>query len=135
MIYFTEKFGFEADEFDAVTNELKRVLNMLPEHRFNDSYGGDISLFEIDKMPDGHLILYHNHSGDASGPYVNEEDFPELGLVLLIEQQGEYVDYEPRLKRMEKFKPILLHRSQYEVESKRNEVKFDLAKERSESNS
>jgi len=134
MDYFTEKFGFKSDDFDGMTKELEHVLNMIPEHRFSDSYGGDISLFEKDSASDGSLVLYHNHSGDASGPYVNEEEFPELGLILKIEQQGEYVDYEPKLNRMENFKPILLYRSRYESESKRKEIKFDLAKERAKSN-
>lgn len=79
----------------------------------------------------GRLILYANHTGDIAGSYVHEEDFPEFGLILSIEQEGEYVDYEPKLLRMEKYRPILFHRSRYETETKKGEILFDLANEQS----
>ena len=131
MDYFTEKFGFESDDLGKVTDEISRILSMLPEHRFNDSYGGDISSFGKRGEPGGRLILYYNHSGDISGPYVHEEEFPELGLVLLVEQRNTYLDYEPRLRQMTAFEPILLYRSRHLESVGRSEELFDLAKDRS----
>jgi hypothetical protein len=133
MDLFSETVGFESEDLAKVTVAIANALELKPEHRFSDSYGGDISSFEDPNAPDAEFTLYYNHVGDITGPYMHEEDFPELGLILSIEQEGHYVDYEPKLKRMEKFKAILLHRSRYDTESKKNEVLFDLAKKRSKS--
>jgi len=37
MDLFTDKFGFESEDLDAVTTELSRVLEMPSELRFNES--------------------------------------------------------------------------------------------------
>jgi hypothetical protein len=128
MDYFAEKFGFESDDLNKVTKEIARVLHMASQHKFSDSYGGDISSFGKRGEQGGRLILYYNHSGDISGPYIHEEDFPELGFILLIEQQNNYTDYEPKLRQMTSFKPILLYRSQRLESRGKSEVLFDLVK-------
>lgn len=126
MDYFTEKFEFESDDLSKVTEEIAHALHMIPQRKFNDSYGGDISSFGKRGEQGGRLILYYNHSGDISGPYVHEEEFPDLSLILLIEQQNNYTDYEPKLRQMASFKPILLYRSQRLESSGKTEVLFDL---------
>ena len=45
MDLFTEKFGFESEDLGGVTETLSDALNLKPEHRFSDGYGGDISSF------------------------------------------------------------------------------------------
>ena len=76
-------------------------------------------------------MLYHNHTADITGQIIHEDDFPELGLILLIEQEGEYVDYESKLNKMERFKPVLLYRSEYPDGVENYDVLFDLAEDRS----
>jgi hypothetical protein len=128
MDIFFDKYGFESDNFDAVTKALSQVLKLTAEVKFNDSYGGDISSFGKRDAMGGRLVLYHNHTADITGPIVHEDDFPELGLILRIEQRDKHI--ETKLRRMEGFKPILLYRSQ-RLESKgKSEVLFDSAKER-----
>lgn len=133
MDYFTEEFGFESDDLELVAEELARVLNMRPEHRFSDSFGGDISSFGKRGAPGGRLILYYNHSRDTSGPYVNEGNFPEFGLILNIEQEGDYVDYEPMLHQMVGHMPILIERRRWLESKGKREILFDLGKARSKS--
>jgi hypothetical protein len=131
MEMFTDKFGFENDDLNAVTAELSQVLDMPVELRFNDAYGGDFIAFGHSGEHGGRLKLYSNHIIYGGESDILEEKFPELGLVLLIEQRNNYVDYEPDLRKMQKFKPILLYRERYETESQALEVIFDLARERS----
>jgi hypothetical protein len=135
MEYFSDDYGFESDDIDLVTEELEKALGMRAEHRFNDSFGGDISSFGKRGTLGGRLNLYHNHSGDISGSYIHQEGFPELGLILSIEQEGHYVDYEPKLRRMDKAKPILLRREKYDTVSEKDEILFDLATEHPRSKS
>lgn len=131
MDLFTEKFGFESGDIDTVTEELARALDMKPDLRFYEGYGGDYTSFRDPDRPGAHMSLYLNNHMEVDGPTTHEEDHPELGLILLIEQEGDYVDYEPKLRRMEKFAPILIHRRR-RLESKgKKEVLFDLAKDRS----
>jgi hypothetical protein len=118
-----------------VTEELEKALSMKAERRFNDSFGGDISSFGKGEAPGGRLILYHNHSGDISGSYIHQKNFLELGLILSIEQEGDYVDYEPKLRRMDNVKPIPLRREKYDTASEKDEILFDLAAERPKSKS
>ena len=133
MIFYTEKFGFSTDDLDAVTAELSRVLEKPAKPRFGDSRGGDYSAFGKYDEPGGGLSLYHNHFHDGIEPDIQEEDFPELGLILLIEhaieRDADYVDYEPVLKEMRTFEPVLLYRSRYPDGADKAEVLFDLAKE------
>ena len=131
MDLFTETYGFESDDLDAVTKELARVLKMTPETHFYEGYGGDYTSFGDRYKPGGDISLYPNHHAEVDGPTTHEEDFPEMGLILLIQQRKQYVSYEPKFQQMELFNPILLHRSRYETETKKNEILFDLAKERS----
>ena len=130
MDLFTEKFGFESDNIDAVTEELARALYMKPERRFYEGYGGDYTLFRDQDKPNGDLVLYLNNHLDVDGPITHEESYPELGLILLIEQEGEYVDYEVKLNKMRQFRPILLYRTKYPEGADNFEVLFDLAEER-----
>lgn len=135
MNFFTDRYGFESDDLDSVTEELASALKMMPEHRFNDALGGDISSFGRRGARGGRLILYRNYTADITGPIIHEEDFPELGLILLIEQRDQYVDYDQKLQKMKKAIPILLHKSRYDGEIRKDDVLFDLAKERLRSNS
>jgi len=129
MNIFFDKYGFESGDLNAVTTALSQVLKLTAEVKFNDSYGSDISSFGKRDGMGGRLVLYHNHTADITGPIVHEDDFPELGLILRIEQRDKHIDYEPKLRRMDRFKPILLYRSQ-RLESKgKSEVLFDLAKD------
>lgn len=130
MDIFFDKYGFEIDDLNVVTEALSQVLKLTAKVKFSDSYGSDISSFGKRGTMGGRLVLYHNHTADLTGPIVHEDDFPELGLILRIEQQDKHIDYEPKLRRMERFKPILLYRSQWLESKGKSEVLFDLAKER-----
>lgn len=133
MVIFTDKYGFVSDDLDAVTEELARILDMIPEAHFNEGRGGDYWVFRENDTPDGRLVVYLNHSLDVDGPIIQEDDFLELGVILLIEQRDEYVDYELKLRGMNKYEPILLYRSKYPPDAGQPRVLFDLAKERPKS--
>jgi len=130
MDMFTEKYGFESDDLDAVTKELARVLGMAAKLHFYEGYGGDYTVFGERGKPGGHMSLYPNNHAEVDGPTTHEEDFPELGLILLIQQQGQYFDYGPKLRKMENLRPILLHRRQLLDSIGKKEVLFDLARDR-----
>ena len=89
MILYTEVFGFESDDLSAVTEELSRAIGMPPEPHFYEGFGGDYFAFGDADEPGGGLSLYHNHFHDGLEPDIQEEDFPELGLILLVEQRAE----------------------------------------------
>ncbi|MCG8545013.1 MAG: hypothetical protein MJE12_12480 [Alphaproteobacteria bacterium] len=129
MDFFTDKFGFKSDDLDAVTAELSRVLDMPVEPHFYEGFGGDYSAFGEHDELGGQLSLYRNRFHNGREREIHEEDFPELGLVLLIEQQGQHVDYVPILQKIQSFKPILLYRDRYLERPDKSEVLFDLAKE------
>ena len=137
MIFYTEKFGFKSDDLDAVTAELSRVLERPVEPHSSAERGGDYSAFGDFDEPGGGLSLYHNHFHDGTGPDIQEEDFPELGLILLIahviERETDYVDYEPVLQKMKTFEPILLYRERFDKTTGKDEVLFDLAKDKDRS--
>ncbi len=96
MDLFSEKYGFESNDLDSVTKELARILDMTPEPHFYEGYGGDYTAFGDIYEPGGHLLLYPNHHEEVDGPTTHEGDFVELGLILLIEQRNEHIDYEPK---------------------------------------
>ena len=128
MIFYTEKFGFSTDDLDAVTAELSRVLERPVEPHSSEERGGDYSAFGDFDEPGGGLSLYHNHFHDGTGPDIQEEDFSELGLILLIEHAIERdVDYEPVLQKMKTFEPILLYRERFDKTTGKDEILFDLA--------
>lgn len=130
MIFYTDKFGFESDDMEGVTEELGQALGMEAELRWNDSLGGEISAFGERGEKGGRLVLYFNFFHDGIEPELQEEGYPEMELILLVEQQGAYVDYEPKLNKMTRFKPARLHRNRYDDETDKDEDLFDLAKER-----
>jgi len=136
MLFFTDKFGFKSDDLDAITSELSRVLNQPPRLQFNDSLGGDYSAFGKTEEPGGRKRVYHNHFHDGIEPDIQEEDFPELGLILLIEhevqRQVDYVDYEPVLRKMKNFEPVLLYRDRLDESTGKDEVLFDLTKKKND---
>ena len=131
MDLFTDLYGFEGDDLDAAGDELERVLGMRKRTRNSDNYGGDYFSFGSRYDPGGILTIYTNHFTVTNDEYIQEDDFPELGLILLIEQRDEYVDHGPTLAKMKGFKPILLYRSEYPADADRRTVLFDLAKEMS----
>jgi hypothetical protein len=133
MKIFTDKFGFESDDLEAVTAEVSRAtkLEAVPHHY--EGRGGDYSAFGMLDSSDGKLSLYVNHFHDEIESVIQEKDFPEMGMILKVEQRDNYVDYEPVLRKIQTFKPILLCRRQYDSETRVTDVLFDLAKERSES--
>lgn len=133
MDYFTDKFGFESDDIEAVTGELARATKLKAEPHSYEGFGGDYSAFGNSNDHGGQLSLYTNRFHDGIEPDIHEENFPELGLVLLIEQQGEYVDYKPIFKELDGFESILLYRDRYLAATDKSEVVFDLAKEQSKS--
>lgn len=129
MIIYTDKFGFESDDMEGVTEELSQVLEIEPDLRWNDSLGGEISVFGEYDQPGGDLTLYFNFFHDGIEPELQENAYPEMELILLVEQEDSYVDYEPKLNKMKKFKAVLMQRRRYE-DSVGKEVLFDLAKKR-----
>lgn len=135
MILNTEKFGFESDDLAAVTAAISRALEVPARPRFYEGFGGDFSSFGKYKEAGGVLSLYRNHFHDGEDRVVQEESFPELGLILLVEQRGEYKNYEPILAKMDTFKPILLLRRRYDDETREKEILFDLASGQAQSES
>lgn len=136
MLFFTDKFGFESEDLDAVTTELSQVIEQPVEPHFYEGFGGDYSAFGNSDEPGGGLSLYHNHFHDGIEPDIQEEDFPELGLILLIEhvieRETDYVDYKPVLRKMKSFEPILLYRDRFDEVTGKDEVLFDLAKRKND---
>ena len=128
-MYHTEIYGFKSLDLDAITDELSRVLARTPRLSRSDSRGSDVSAYGYYDKPGGSLKLFKNHSHDGIEPIVNEPDYPEMDSILLIEQKGDYVDYAPKLERMERFEVILLLRRRYDSETREREVLFDLAAE------
>lgn len=128
---FSDKYAFESDDLDAVTAEMERVLGMEHASAFYVGFGGVYSVFGAFGAPGGRLRLTVNHDEDEYGhPRVMEEGFPEMGLILLIEQEETYVDYGPKLRRMSGFEPVLLEKRRYTSATKSYEILHDLAKER-----
>ena len=108
---------------------------MTPRLSRSDARGSDLSVFGDFRKPGGSLELFQNHTSDINSEFpggieriVHEEAYPEMGSILLIEQEGDRVDYAPRLKRLEEFEAILLQRRRYTREPRKREVLFDRAK-------
>jgi hypothetical protein len=131
MKLFTDKFGFESDDLEAVTTEVSRVTKLEAEPRYYEGRGGDYSAFGKLDSSDGKLSLYVNHFHDETELVIQEKDFPEMGIILKVELRNNYVDYEPALRKIQAYKPVLLFRRQYDSETRVTDVLFDFAKERS----
>lgn len=129
MIYHTEYYGFESEDLDALTEELTRVLEMTPRLSRSDALGSDLTAFGDEEKPGGSLRLYHNHTHDGVEPIVQRRAHPKMGSILRIVQIGSYVDYAPKLERIEGFETVLLQRRRYDSDTREREILFDLAKE------
>lgn len=136
MFLYTEVFGFEEKDLDAVTEAVATALETRAELRFGEPRGGGYSAF--DPVEGGGMILQHNLVGieesmDFEGVLEEdwaEEDYKEFGIILLIEQRSSHFDYAPKLATIERFPATLLYRKRYNLETRERELLFELKEAR-----
>ena len=120
----TEVFGIRSEDLDAVTEEVAATLNTEADLRYGEGRGGDYSAFDPDTG--GSLILQDNFNGIEQD--WEQKDYKEFGLIVLIEHEDSYFDYEPQLTSMKRFPATLLHRRRYDSETREKELLFELRK-------
>ena len=116
-----------------MAQEIGVALGTAPINKHYDGFGGDYFVFW--PAGGGDLDLYDNQSRMDSE--WQEEAYKEFGLILKIEQQGDYVDYAAKLGEMKIHKPTLLYRTELNndpwvfrklYELKPGSLKLDLSK-------
>ena len=121
-MFHTEAHGFESEDLDAVAQEIGLALATEPVDKHYDGYGGDYFVFRPSEG--GKLQLYDNQS--RMDREWQEEAYKEFTLILLIEQQGDRVDYETRLRDMKLHQPTLLYRTEFDDQAWTYEKVFEL---------
>lgn len=109
----TEVFGIESKDLDAVTEEVAKALGTKADLRYGEPRGGDYTAF--DPETGGSVSLQKNYNGIEQE--WEEKDYKEFGLIIIIEQEENYFDYEPKLAGMKRFPATLLYRNHYDHET------------------